>query len=97
MDITIDKLAFESIQPRNGFTLKVFYLSQPDGQALAEIYYNDQPYKRFLWPSYKIFNLQAHWEDIVQSEISGDHAGYDVAGWTGFNVIAPSIINNNKP
>ena len=46
-------------------------------------------YRRFLFPAYKIWNIAAHFGDIVTSEIDGNMAGYDLAGWTGFSVIPP--------
>jgi hypothetical protein len=90
--LEIEKMAFESARPLEGFTLRVYWLIQPKGDALAEIRKDGKPYKRFLYPAYKIYNLQAHWEDIVQSEINGDCVGYDMAGWTGFNVINPRVL-----
>jgi hypothetical protein len=95
-DVIIDKLAFESRDPRDGFTLHVYWLTKPKGDALVEIRKDEQPYRRFLYPAYKVFNLSAHWEDIVQSEIQGNLAGYDLAGWDGFNVVHPQVLKDRK-
>jgi hypothetical protein len=88
--IIIEKEAFASKQPDRGFTVRAFYLESPhNGDALIEIYRDGTPYRRFLYPAYKIWNIAAHFTDIVDSEINGDCAGYDLAGWTGFTVIMP--------
>jgi hypothetical protein len=92
MDCVIEKVAFESEVPERGFTVKASYLSEPKGDALVEIFQNGEPYKRFLFPAYKIWNISAHFSDIVDSEIEGNNAGYDIAGWTGFNIIQPVVV-----
>ena len=92
IDIKIDKLAFESKAPDRGFTVKASYLVEPKGDALVEIFRDGNPYKRFLFPAYKIWNIAAHFGEIVTSEIEGNYDGYDMAGWTGFNVIHPVAV-----
>ena len=86
-EIKIEKEAFASKEPDRGFTVKAFYLEQPKGDALVEIYRDGEPYRRFLFPAYKIWNIAAHFSDIVTGEIEGNFSGYDMAGWTGFSVI----------
>lgn len=86
--IEIEKEAFSSTEPDRGFTMKAFYLTKPSGDALVEIYRESEPYRRFLYPSYKIWNIAAHFHDIVSGEIDGDFSGYDMAGWTGFGVVS---------
>ena len=87
--IEIDKQAFSSEkEPDRGFTVKAFYLKAPNnGDALIEVFRDGNPYRRFLYPAYKIWNIQAHFSDIVNGEIEGNFSGYDMAGWTGFGVI----------
>jgi hypothetical protein len=92
MQIVIEKLAFELETSDRGFTVKAFYLSVPKGEALVEIQRGGEPYRRFLYPAYKIWNIAAHFKDIVNSETDGNMSGYDLAGWTGFNVISPTYI-----
>ncbi len=87
MKIIIDKQAFSSKQPNRGFTVKASYLKEPKGDALVEIYREGEPYRRFLFPAYKIWNIAAHFDDIVSGEIEGNYSGYDMAGWTGFSVV----------
>ena len=86
MILKIEKSVFSS-PPDRGFMAKAWYLSEPAGDALVEIYREGQPYRRFLYPSYKIWNIAAHFSDIVDGEIEGNMAGYDLAGWNGFEVV----------
>lgn len=94
MKITVKSLAFEGPKtgPDRGFSIKAHYLTEPEGDALVEITRDGEPYRRFLYPAYKIWNLAAHFTDIVDSEVAGDFYGYDLAGWTGFTVIHPQPI-----
>lgn len=88
MEITIDKQVFSSDSPDRGFTVKAFYLQKPNnGDALVEIYRDGQPYRRFLFPAYKVWNIAAHFTDIVDGEIEGNFSGYDLAGWAGFHIV----------
>lgn len=89
-DITVKQEAFHSSAPDRGFVVKAFYLEEPNsGDALVEIYKEGQPYRRFLFPAYKIWNIAAHFTDIVDGEIEGNLSGYDLAGWAGFDVTYP--------
>lgn len=94
MEITIDKVVLELPAEKaiKGFTFRASYLCEPKGEALFEIFRDGQPYRRFLWPAYKVYNIAAHFPDIVESEVHGDFPGYDLAGWTGFSVIEPTLI-----
>lgn len=88
MKLEIDKEIFASTQADRGFTVKAFYLKEPSGgDALVEIYRDGEPYRRFLFPAYKIWNIAAHFSDIVTGEIEGNFSGYDMAGWTGFTIV----------
>ena len=87
MDIVIQKEIFASKQPDRGFTAKAFSLQGENGDALVEIYRDGEPYRRFLYPAYKVWNIAAHFGDIVTGEIEGNLSGYDLAGWSGFSVV----------
>lgn len=89
-EIKIDKIAYESKEPDRGFTVKATYLLEPKGDALIEVFRDGQPLRWFLFPAYKVWNIAAHFSDIVDSEIAGDKVGYDMAAWTGFTVL-PTI------
>jgi hypothetical protein len=88
-EIVIGEVAFESPANR-GFTVKATYLKQPAGDALIEVFRDGQPLRWFLFPAYKVWNIAAHFSDIVDSELAGNKCGYDMAAWTGFTVI-PTI------
>jgi hypothetical protein len=93
--VTILKLAFEGPKsgPDRGFTIKAFYLSEPAGDALVQIFKDDKPFREFLYPAYKIWNLAAHFKDIVDSELEQGIEGYEIAGATGFGgVIMPQPL-----
>jgi len=85
--IEVEKIAFESKEPDRGYTVKASYLASPKGDALVEIFKDGEPLRWFLFPSYKVWNIAAHFSDIVDSEIAGDKVGYDMAAWTGFSVL----------
>lgn len=88
MILTVEKEAFSSKIADRGFTVKAFYLREPNnGDALVEVYRDDAPYRRFTFPAYKIWNIAAHFSDIVSGELNGNFSGYDMAGWAGFTVI----------
>jgi hypothetical protein len=92
VNLAIEKLCFESKQPDRGFTVRASYLTEPKADALVEIFREGEPYRRFLYPAYKVWNIAAHFEDIVNGEIEGNLSGYDLAGWTGFTVIEPQFL-----
>ena len=83
----IDKIAFEGpTEPDRGYTMKVSYLKEPDnGDALVEIFKDSSPVRQFRFPAYKINNLQAHFGDIVNSEIAKNMDGYEEAAWNGIS------------
>lgn len=84
--IEIEKLVFESPADR-GFTMMASYLKPPNGgDALIEIFKEGEPLRWFLFPAYKIWNIVAHFSDMVDSELRGDKVGYDMAAWTGFTM-----------
>ena len=84
----IDKVAFEGPNiPDRGYTMRASYLKAPrNGDALIEVMKDGQPLRRFLFPAYKIYNLQAHFRDIVDGEIVKSASGYKMAAWNGLTV-----------
>jgi hypothetical protein len=86
-ELKIKKVAFESPVDR-GYTVKGSYLEKPhDGDALIEVFKDGEPLRWFIFPAYKIWNIAAHFSDVVDSELRGDKVGYDMAAWTGFSVL----------
>ena len=82
----IDKIAFEGPNtPDRGYTCRASYLTEPKGEAFIEIFKDGQLVRDFLFPAYKIYNIQAHFEDIVDGEIEKSAHGYEKAAWVGPN------------
>jgi hypothetical protein len=87
-NIKIDKLAFESPEDR-GYKVKASYLTEPKGSALVEIFKDGELLREFLFPDYKIWNIAAHFPDIVAGEIEGNARGYRMASWDGISGAIP--------
>lgn len=67
-----------------GFNVKAWYLKNTEeskGDALIEVKYNKKLIREFIMPSYKIWNIAAHFTDIVDGELSKDdkERGYNIA------------------
>lgn len=91
------KLAFES-PPDRGFIIKAWYVQTPGGDAEVELFYEGNRIRHFFYPAYKVWNLAAHFSDIVESEINDDERGYLLAGSTGLGgVIMPDDIAPAPP
>jgi len=68
-----------------GFNVKAWWGKPEDksGDALVEITKNGKLYREFKWPAYKIFNIAAHFSDIVDGELEKTNdklSGYKIAG-----------------
>lgn len=72
------KQAFET-DPIDGWTIRAHYTDDP-GEAMIEILRDGEVRKAYSYPAYKIWNLAAHADEIIASEIAGDQDGYVVAG-----------------
>ena len=75
------------------FNVKAWYLKNTDeskGDALIEIKYKDTLLREFIFPAYKIYNIAAHFSDIVDGELSKDdkERGYMIAASTGLEALA---------
>lgn len=81
----IEKVAFEGPKtPDRGYTVKASYLKPPnEGDALIQVFKDGAVVREFLFPAYKIWNIAAHFSDIVDSEIAKNTAGYEKAAWNG--------------
>jgi len=55
----------------------------------VEIFKDGQPHRSFTFPAYKIWNIAAHFRDIVDGEIEKSTSGYDMAASDGLNGYAP--------
>lgn len=91
----VESVAFEGPKaPDRGYTIRASYLKEPHAaNALIEIFKDGQLARRFLFPAYKIYNLSAHFGDIVDGEIEQSAKGYEMAAWDGISgatVILPA-------
>ena len=71
-----------------GFNVRAWYLEDSEeskGDALIELRYNDKLVRELTYPAYKIYNIAAHFSDIVDGELSRDdqERGYLIAGSDG--------------
>jgi hypothetical protein len=78
------------------FNVKAWYLENTEeskGDALIEIRYNNELLRQFLFPAYKIWNIAAHFGDIVDGELSKDdkERGYAIAASNGLGGFSPII------
>jgi hypothetical protein len=89
-NITIDKVAFEGVT--RGYNFKATYLIEPKGMALIEITKDDKMIKEFLFPAYKLWNIAAHANDIVDGLERESDSGLFIAGSNGLggNAYNPS-------
>ena len=66
-----------------GYTFTATYLTEPAGEALIEIHKGKELIREFSFPAYKIFNIAAHAEDIVNGLERDSDSGLYIAGSTG--------------
>lgn len=86
MNITIDKLAFDSTNElRDGYRIKGIYLLDPPQDALVEIFKDEKLIRNFLFPAYKIWNIAAHANDIIDGLDDGSDYGIKIAAWNGID------------
>ncbi len=75
------KVAFE-IENR-GCTFKATYLIKPEYVALIEIFKGNNLIIEFLFPAYKIWNIVAHADDIIDGLEEQSDVGLRIAGSDG--------------
>ena len=80
-NIIKEKIAFEG--ECRGYKFTATYLVEPKGDALIEIHKGDKLVKEFLFPAYKIYNISAHAEDIVNGLEQDSDSGLRIAGSDG--------------
>lgn len=97
MEYEVESVAFESKESDRGFTVKASYLKEPKGDALIEIFRDGAPHRSFLFPSYKVWNIAAHFSDIVDGELVQSQHGYDMAAWNGISGAAFLDFSKEKP
>ena len=80
-NIEIEELAFKG--NHRGYVFTATHLTKPKGQALIQIEKEGKMVKEFLFPAYKIFNIIAHRDDIVNGLEQGSNSGLREAGSDG--------------
>jgi hypothetical protein len=72
-EIVRDKVAFD--RTVGAYRFVATYLTEPKGDALSdaliEIFKAEELVKSFLWPAYKIWNIAAHAQDIIDGLEAG--------------------------
>ena len=75
------------------FNIKAWYaqdIPESKGDAIVELSYKGEVVRDIIYPAYKVYNLAAHFDDIVDSEINNDDRGYQIAGSDGLGgVVMP--------
>jgi len=77
-----------------GFNAKAWYLENTEtskGDALIEVRYDNTIIRKFIFPAYKIWNIAAHFKDVVDGELSKNdkERGYAIAASNGLGGFAP--------
>lgn len=80
-NIVKEKIAFEN--EHRGYSFKATYLLEPRGESLIEISKDGKIIKEFLFPSYKIWNIAAHDDDIINGLEEESDSGLLLAGSDG--------------
>ena len=83
----IQSVAFDNRDtPVRGYAVRASYLKEPhSADALIEIFRAGEVLRSFLFPAYKIWNIAAHFEDIVAGEEEQSARGYEAAAWDGIS------------
>lgn len=69
-----------------GYNVKCWSsVTDPHKDVLIEILKDGVIIREFLCPAYKQYNVQAHFEDIVDGEIENSDSGYRAAFWNGIS------------
>ncbi len=81
-----EKVAFKV--EHKGYMAEGFWGDGPDGRVVVTR--DGEFLKEFTYPAYKIFNIAAHWQDIIEGELQGSDIGYRIAGSDGLGgVVMP--------
>lgn len=77
----MDKLAFYF--DHKGYRITATHLDEPKGEASIEIEKDGTSLKTFQWPSYKIWNIPAHIDNIIEGLERESDSGLRIAGSDG--------------
>lgn len=95
----IESVAYDSAsKPDRGYTVRASYLKPPrNGDALIEIHKDGQLVREFIYPAYRIWNIAAHFSEIVDGEIANHDGGYRAANWNGITPTGPAQPLREEP
>lgn len=79
-----------------GYYGKAWYLEEPKPDAVCEISKDGEIIQTLTCPAYKVFNVAAHFSDIVESLIVKDELGHDYAMSDGLGGNAPMSIKSTE-
>ena len=77
-----ENLIYET-KPDRGFLFRAIDLPESKGDALVEVERDGKVIRSFKFPAYKVWNIAAHANDIIESELSNNVRGYLEAGSYG--------------
>jgi hypothetical protein len=82
----VESVAYDSRdKPYKGFHVRASYLKRPnDGDARIEIFRDGNLVRSFKYPAYRIYNIAAHFTEIVDGELEESESGYEAANFNGF-------------
>lgn len=75
------KMIYET-KPDRGFIFRAWE-TDLKGDALIEVEKDGKIIRNFLFPGYKVWNIGAHANDIIESELNNNINGYKIAGSNG--------------
>lgn len=78
--LQVGKIIFSGI--KRDFLFQAWHLTDKSGDALVQIWHRGYCME-FLWPAYKIWNITAHADDIINSILANNMEGFNMAAWNG--------------
>ena len=69
-----------------GYRIKAWWPQDDSGDADVKIWRDEKLLREFKFPAYKVFNLAAHFKDIVDGELENSNMGYRIAASDGFQL-----------
>lgn len=87
MKYELDSLAFSGpTEPYREHIVRAHYLKPPNDQnALIEVLKDDAVVHSFLFPAYKVWNICAHHQDVIDGVIEQSDRGIRAAAWDGIS------------
>lgn len=67
-------------ETHRGYSIEMFWGEGENARGIVTRDSDGVVIYRFLYPAYKIFNIQAHWSEIVDGELENSNIGWLHAG-----------------